>query len=112
MAEAWAEGSGPWLEAGAWQLLAGDWWLEARALGQPGGNWQIAAWLPGWWLEWLGPWMKTQELGWRLGVGNRWLEARGQVLAARGFRVFRCLVDWLVGWLVGLLVDCLIGQCS
>ena len=112
MAEAWAEGSGPWLEAGGWQLLAGDWWLEARALGQPGGNWQIAAWLPGWWLEWLGPWMKTQELGWRLGVGNCWLEARGQVLAARGFRVFRCLVDWLVGWLVGLLVDCLIGQCS
>ena len=45
-----------------------------------------------------------------LGAGNCWLgagglgaglEARGQVLAARGLRVFLYLVDWLVGWIVG-----------
>ena len=54
MAEAWAEGSGPGLEAGGWQLLARDWWLEARgqglgwlvALGWVGLGW--AGWLAGW----------------------------------------------------------------
>ena len=45
--------------------------------------------------------------GWKLLAGGS-----GSVLAARGLKVFRYLVDWLVCWLVGLLVACLIGQCS
>ena len=113
MAKAWAKGSGPGLEAGAWQLLAGDWWLEVGLWVNPVaiGTWLLGC-LAGCWRLLAGALDENSGIGleargWKLLAGGS-----GSVLAARGLRVFRYLVDWLVGWLVGLLVDCLIGQCS
>ena len=58
MAEAWAGGSGLGLEVGGWQLLAGEWCLEAWGSGL---GWLVVS-------GWVG-------LGW-VGLGV-WLAGRG-----------------------------------